>query len=196
VTKSVKQDGDILVGTQALLNKKLDNLGLLVIDEQHRFGVRQRSKLLEIKPRPHLLSMTATPIPRTLALTLYAHLDLSSLDDLPGRQIVKTWLVPQEKRSKAYDWINSKLRINLKPYCLPLINPRQKNQCRILKILRRSLKFNQSFNGLTLDLIHGRLKRPRKTKSLKISAKGKPRFWWLRRPVKWVSTSPGQYHGH
>lgn len=179
VTKSIKQDGDILVGTHALLNKKLDNLGLLVIDEQHRFGVKQRSKLLEIKPRPHLLSLTATPIPRTLALTLYAHLDLSSLADLPGRQIVKTWLVPQIKRQKAYDWIKQQITGEQSQAFIvcPLINPSQKESMQDIKdITTEFTLLKKVFSGLTIDLIHGRLKAAEKNKIIEKFSRGQSKI--------------------
>lgn len=104
---------DILIGTHAVLSDKVnfDRLGLVVIDEQHRFGVAQRSLMREKGENPHVLTMTATPIPRTVALTLYGDLDLSVLDEMPkGRQVIKTWLVPQQKREGAYHWIEEQVK--------------------------------------------------------------------------------------
>lgn len=104
---------DILVGTHALLSEavKLDRLGLVVIDEQQRFGVEQRAIIREKGNNPHLLTMTATPIPRTVALALYGDLDLSILDEMPkGRKEIKTWLVPPQKREGAYTWIAKQIQ--------------------------------------------------------------------------------------
>lgn len=101
---------DIIVGTHALLNKKIDltNLGLIVVDEQQRFGVEQRAVLREKSGTPHFLTMTATPIPRTVFLAMYGELSLSYLDTLPtGRKKIKTWVVPEEKRDSAYKWITN-----------------------------------------------------------------------------------------
>ncbi len=103
---------DILVGTHAVLAEtvQFEKLGLIVIDEQHRFGVQQRGVMREKGENPHVLTMTATPIPRTVALTLYSDLDLSVIDELPkGRQIIKTWLIPEIKREGAYKWIEGKV---------------------------------------------------------------------------------------
>jgi ATP-dependent DNA helicase RecG len=103
---------DILVGTHALIAKKVNfsNLGLVIIDEQQRFGVEQRGVLREKGQSPHILTMTATPIPRTVALTLYGDLDVSYLHDMPkGRKIIKTWLTPKPKRGAAYDWIRRQI---------------------------------------------------------------------------------------
>lgn len=105
----------VWVGTHALLNK-LDVLqpGLLIYDEQHRFGVKQRS--IETKSathHPHLLTMSATPIPRSLMLTIFAHLSISVIDELPaGRLPTKTWVTPESKRAGAYDWIREELLKN------------------------------------------------------------------------------------
>ncbi len=104
---------DILVGTHALIADKIliKNLALTVIDEQQRFGVSQRTKLRLKGHKPHLLSLTATPIPRTLALTVYADLDLSVIDEMPkGRKKIKTWVVPENKRISAYNWIKEQLK--------------------------------------------------------------------------------------
>ena len=106
----------LLVGTHALIQDavEFDRLALAVVDEQHRFGVRQRAAL-DGKARgglaPHLLHLTATPIPRTLSLTLYGDLDTTVLRELPsGRRPVKTWVVPEHKRDGAYDFIRERLR--------------------------------------------------------------------------------------
>lgn len=104
---------DVLVGTHAVLSEKIvfTKLGLVVIDEQQRFGVEQRGVIRQKGNNPHLLTMTATPIPRTIALTMYGDLDLSYLNEMPkGRQIIKTWLVPSEKREAAYDWIRQEIK--------------------------------------------------------------------------------------
>lgn len=105
---SLRMTKGIFIGTHALLEDTvtIPNLGLAVIDEQQRFGVDQRTRLRKKGSNPHVLSMTATPIPRTVALTIHADLDLSVLDELPrGRQKIKTWVVPTYKRSAAYEWI-------------------------------------------------------------------------------------------
>ena len=106
----------LLVGTHALIQDavEFDRLALAVVDEQHRFGVRQRAAL-DRKARgglaPHLLHLTATPIPRTLSLTLYGDLDTTALRELPsGRRPVKTWVVPEHKRDGAYEFIRERLR--------------------------------------------------------------------------------------
>lgn len=106
-------DFDILIGTHAVLSEKInyDKLGFVVIDEQHRFGVEQRSIIRSKGTNPHVLTMTATPIPRTVALTLYGDLELSLLDEMPkGRQVVKTWLVPTQKRESGYTWIGEQIK--------------------------------------------------------------------------------------
>src|SRR3989344_2687764 len=112
-TKYLILNSDIFIGTHALITKKLkyDRVGLVVIDEQHRFGVAQRAELKNKGINPHLLTMTATPIPRTVALTLYGELDLSVIDEMPvGRLPVKTFLVPKEKRDSGYEWIKKKIK--------------------------------------------------------------------------------------
>ncbi|MBI2637688.1 MAG: ATP-dependent DNA helicase RecG [Candidatus Sungbacteria bacterium] len=103
---------DILIGTHSLIQDrvKFKNLGLVIVDEQHRFGVDQRSRLLKTKNIPHLLSMSATPIPRTLALTLYGDLDLSVLDEMPpGRKRIITKVVSSKDRNLTYEFIRSEI---------------------------------------------------------------------------------------
>jgi len=106
---------DVLVGTHAVISSKVnyEKLGLIIIDEQQRFGVEQRGILRKKGNNPHVLTMTATPIPRTIALTMYGDLDLSILDEMPkGRKEIKTWLVPNPKRNSAYDWIKKEIDKN------------------------------------------------------------------------------------
>ncbi len=103
--KEKLEDFDVLIGTHAVISDKIsfDKLGLIVIDEQQRFGVEQRGILRKKGKNPHVLTMTATPIPRTIALTMYGELSLSILDEMPmGRKTIKTWLTPKEKRENAY----------------------------------------------------------------------------------------------
>lgn len=170
VTKSVKEDGDILVGTHALLNRKIDRLGLVVIDEQQRFGVSQRAKLLNTKPRPHLLALTATPIPRTMALTAYAHLDLSRIDRRPDQPGTKTWLVPDQKRTAAYDWIKQQIRSKQSQAFIvcPLINPSAKETRQDIKDITSEFEhLKQIFAGFRPALLHGRMKSGEKNKIIR-----------------------------
>lgn len=102
----------ILIGTHALIQKNVnfENLGLVVIDEQQRFGVEQRSILRAKGKNPHFLTMTATPIPRTILLAMYKDLDVSLLKELPmGRKKIKTWLVPDTKKKDGYAWIKKQV---------------------------------------------------------------------------------------
>ena len=158
---------DVLVGTHAVLEKGInfEKLGLVVIDEQQRFGVEQRALIRSKGKNPHLLTMTATPIPRTIALTLYGDLDLSLLDEMPhGRKQIKTWLVPPEKRENAYKWIESQLSTfssQLFVVC-PFIEESETMQT--VKAASRefeNLKKN-IFPNLKLGLLHGRLKTKEK----------------------------------
>lgn len=102
----------IFVGTHALLENKvvIPNLNFVIIDEQHRFGVEQRAKLASKGFFPHILTMTATPIPRSMALTVLGNLSLSILKKLPHPKNIKTWVVEEEKRNQAYSWIMKKIR--------------------------------------------------------------------------------------
>jgi len=163
---------DIVIGTHALLSKKIafDKLGLAIIDEQHRFGVEQRASLIKKGKAPHVLTMTATPIPRTIALTLYGDLDLSFIDEMPqGRLKVKTWVVPQEKRSAAYSWIKKEI-ISQKTQAFiicPLIEPSQIETMKDIKAATAEFeKLKKVFPKLKLDLLHGRTKSKEKEKIL------------------------------
>jgi len=165
-------DFDIIVGTHALLNEKLkfSRVGLVIIDEQHRFGVRQRALLKEKGLNPHLLTMTATPIPRTVALVLYGELDISYLDEMPkGRLPVKTYLVPQEKREKAYQWIKEKIKNeNASVFIVcPLIDESEVETMKSVKAAKKEFEnLKKIFSEFKLGLLHGKLKNEEKNKVL------------------------------
>jgi len=161
----------ILVGTHAVLSKNIqfDNLGLVVIDEQQRFGVEQRAIIRQKGKNPHLLTMTATPIPRTIALTMYGDLDLSYLYEMPkGRKYIKTWLVGIEKRKAAYEWIEKQIKETKSQAFIicPFIEESESMQT--VKAATKeyeNLKKN-IFSDLNLGMLHGKLKTKEKNKVL------------------------------
>lgn len=162
---------DVVVGTHALLSNSLSfqNLGLVIIDEQQRFGVAQRTLMRTKGQIPHFLTMTATPIPRTVALTLYGDLDLSVIDQLPsGRKPIKTYYVPKSKRGDAYKFISKTMDAGGQAYVVtPLIEPSETLvSVRAAKLEFENLK-NKVFPNLRLGLLHGRLKPKEKEQVLK-----------------------------
>ena len=159
---NVKTTPDIIIGTHALLSAKLDipDVGLIIIDEQQRFGVEQRSVLRSKAKVPHFLTMTATPIPRTVALTLYGDLDLSIIDELPkGRLPVRTHVVPSKKRLDAYTFIEKKVREGDQVYIItPLIDESETLQSVKAATVEFEKLQREVFPDLKLGLLHGRLK--------------------------------------
>lgn len=174
LTKNHKQnlDAPIIIGTVALLHQPelLKQIGLIVIDEQHRFGVNQRAKLESLSGHPHRLTMSATPIPRSVALTLYGDLDLSILDEVPkNRLTVKTWVVPEIKRRAAYNWIKTKILSRLEQVYVvcPLIDPSESDKLAEIKSATEEFeKLADVFGRSAVDILHGRLKGEAKTKVL------------------------------
>jgi ATP-dependent DNA helicase RecG len=161
--------GDVIVGTHALLSEKIqpENVGLVVVDEQHRFGVTQRGVLRQKGVAPHFLTMTATPIPRTVALTIYADLDLSVIDELPkSRPKISTHLVPEVKRNDAYKFIEKKVREGIQAYIItPLIEESEtRTTAKAATVEFENLK--TVFPDLKLGLLHGRMKSADKQKIL------------------------------
>ncbi len=138
---------------------KFKNLGLVIIDEQHRFGVLQRSTLRQKGFNPHLLVMTATPIPRTLALTLYGDLDISTIDEMPaGRQVIKTrWLKPGD-RERAYNFIRKQVLEGRQAFIIcPLIEESENLEVKAAVAEYERLS-RDIFPDLRLGLLHGKLK--------------------------------------
>jgi ATP-dependent DNA helicase RecG len=160
---------DIALGTHALIQKsvKFKKLGLAVVDEQHRFGVEQRKALRQKGFNPHLLAMTATPIPRTLALTLYGDLDLSVIGELPpGRQSIKTkWLKP-EQRESAYAFVRKQVAEGRQAFIIcPLIDESEVIQARSAVVEYEKLS-GDIFPDLRLALLHGRMSAREKDEAM------------------------------
>lgn len=150
----------ILVGTHALIQDSVqfNRLGLAVIDEQHRFGVAQRAKLQQKGEHPHVLTMTATPIPRTLALTLHGDLDVSQIDELPpGRKPIQTTALGGGDRLQAYDLIRRQIAQGHQCYVvLPLVEESEKLDLKSAIDEYQELKDNV-FTEFSLGLLHGRM---------------------------------------
>jgi ATP-dependent DNA helicase RecG len=151
----------IVAGTQALLQEGLEfaRLGLVVIDEQHRFGVSQRGVLRQKGYNPHVLVMTATPIPRTLALTLHGDLDLVSIHELPpGRQMIKTRHLQPTERVKAYEFVRREVKSGHQAFVIcPLVEETGNNEAKAATVEYERLKA-EVFPNLRLGLLHGRMK--------------------------------------
>ena len=152
-------DIDILIGTHALIQEsvRFHRLGLVIIDEQHRFGVLQRGRLRQKGISPHVLSMTATPIPRTLGLTLYGDLDISVIDELPpGRKPIQTRLFHERDRSKVYAILREEIGMGRQAYMVyPLIEESEKIEIKDATHMAEELR--SVFSDRTIALIHGRM---------------------------------------
>lgn len=159
-----KGESQLVIGTHALFQADVnfDNLGFIVVDEQHRFGVHQRLALSEKAPpewgRPHQLIMTATPIPRTLSMVAYADLDCSIIDELPpGRQAINTALIDNQRRSNVIDRVKQACREGRQAYWVcTLIEESEALQCKAAEVTAAEL--NTALPSVSIGLIHGRMK--------------------------------------
>ena len=151
----------IVIGTHALIQNdvKFKKLGLVIIDEQHRFGVNQRLHILEKGSNPHLMSMTATPIPRTLSITYHGDMDLSIIDELPANRIpVTTKIVDQSKMIKVYDFIRNKIKLGRQAIVVyPLVEESEKSDL-AAAVQNHELLSNVQFPKINVGLIHGKMK--------------------------------------
>jgi ATP-dependent DNA helicase RecG len=165
----------ILIGTHALLEDPVQfaRLGLVVVDEQHRFGVRQRNRLLAKGLQPHLLTMTATPIPRTLALSIHGDLDVSQIDELPpGRTPIRTRLLRAGERQAAWDLVREQVALGQRAYVvLPLVEESEKLDLRSAVEVHRHL-VEEVFPDLAVGLLHGRLSSDAKQAAIGAFARG------------------------
>ena len=163
VLEKVKnQEVDILIGTHALIEDKVEfkNLGIVITDEQHRFGVRQRGRLSNKGDSPDILVMTATPIPRTLALILYGDLDISIIDELPpGRQPIETIAIEHKRRNEAYEnLVRSEVQKGRQVYVVcPLVEESEKIEATAASELVEELK-REFFSDLRVGLLHGKMR--------------------------------------
>ncbi|MDB6027703.1 MAG: ATP-dependent helicase RecG [Verrucomicrobiales bacterium] len=156
----LKTANSIFVGTHALIESSFtpEKLGLVIIDEQHKFGVAQRERFVKKGNYPHLLVMTATPIPRTLGLTLYGDLDISVIDELPGgRGKIKTFVRTADKLAKVWDFIRSQLKAGRQAYVVyPRVEDTENGETKAVKAEFTTLQ--KLLAPMRVGLLHGRLK--------------------------------------
>ena len=166
---------NLVVGTHALVQEAVTfhKLGLVVIDEQHRFGVAQRAALRAKGLRPDVLLMTATPIPRTLALTDYSELDVSKIPDLPpGRRPVRTWVKPESRRDEIYELIRAQLDAGRQAYIVyPLVEESEKIDLKSATEMADHLQ-TEVFPAYRVALLHGRMKQDAKDRVMHAFAAG------------------------
>lgn len=151
---------NVIVGTHAIIQSTVEfrDLALVIADEQHRFGVEQRAKLSDKGFNPHMLIMSATPIPRTLALILYGDLDISIIDELPpGRKPVKTYAVGENMRKRILAFIDKNVRMGTQVYIVcPMIEETEKSDLQNAENLAN--KLTEIFPHITIGLVHGKMK--------------------------------------
>lgn len=161
IIDSIKSgDTKIIIGTHALLEENIEfnNLGLVVIDEQHRFGVLQRHSIVSKGLHPNVLIMTATPIPRTLSMTLYGDLDISIINEMPkNRKPIKTFLRGEDKLPDIYNFVINKSKEGYQTFIVyPLVEESEKLELKAATIFYEELK-NNFLKSLNVGLIHGKL---------------------------------------
>ena len=158
----------MIIGTHALLTKDttFKNLALAVTDEQHRFGVSQRSALLSKGQHPHILVMSATPIPRTLGLIIYGDLDISVIDELPpGRQEIDTLLIDSKKRNRALGFIRKNVDEGRQCYIVcPLVEEGENTPEGVISAedYAQNLMLNDNFKDIPIGVLHGKMKSAHK----------------------------------
>ena len=170
-----RHEADIIIGTHALIQETVvyDHLALVITDEQHRFGVRQREMLSKKGEEPHILVMSATPIPRTLAIILYGDLDISIIDELPtGRQPIKNCVVNRDYRPRAYRFIEKEVQAGHQAYVIcPMVESGEmlsaENVLDYTKTLQKELS-----PSIQVEYLHGRMKGKEKNEIMERFAAG------------------------
>ncbi len=167
-------EAQVIIGTHAVIQPDVEfsRLGLVITDEQHRFGVRQRVKLREKGENPNVLVMTATPIPRTLSVILYGDLDVSIIDELPpGRQQTVTRCIKSEKRGECYDLVEQQLKQGRQAYVVtPLIEESETLDAKSAEQVAAELK--KRFRGYSVELIHGAMSQDEKDRIMESFSRG------------------------
>lgn len=167
---------DLLIGTHAIIQSDVEfkSLALVITDEQHRFGVEQRNALGKKGKNPHLYVMSATPIPRTLALIIYGELDISILDELPpGRQKIETYAVTSELRQRAYNYVKKHLDAGRQGYIIcPLVDEGESDTELASAVKYADELQRGDFRGYTVGLMHGKMKSVDKKKVMESFSKG------------------------
>lgn len=170
-----KKERALIIGTHALIQQKVEfpNLGLVIIDEQHRFGVMQRGTLISKGIEPDVLVMTATPIPRTLAMTAYGSLDVSTINEMPANRLpIRTVWRFENQSTKIYDFIRKQIQGEEQVYIVyPLVEESEKMD---LKAAVEAFQFLQNgpLQGVSMGLLHGRMKTEEKDAVMENFSKG------------------------
>jgi ATP-dependent DNA helicase RecG len=156
-----RHEADIVVGTHALIQEKVeyDKLGLVITDEQHRFGVKQRETLMNKGGNPHVLVMSATPIPRTLAIILYGDLDISVVDEVPASRLpIKNCVVDTNYRPSAYHFIDKQAVLGRQTYVIcPMVEGSEEVEAE--NVIEYSDRLNEMLApGITIEVLHGKMK--------------------------------------
>jgi len=169
-------NAQLIIGTHALIEQKVEfaRLGLVIVDEQHRFGVLQRFKLMKKSAEPDVLVMTATPIPRTLALTLYGDLDISVIDEMPpGRTPILTRQVSDEESPKVWDFVRKQVALGHQTYVVyPVIEEKEETELKAAMKMYKELG-QRVFPNLRVGLLHGRMDPELKEDVMRLFQKGK-----------------------
>lgn len=169
-----EHEADIIIGTHALIQDKVlyDDLALVITDEQHRFGVKQRDALSEKGRMPHVLVMSATPIPRTLAIIIYGDLDISVIDELPASRLpIKNCVVDISYRPTAYRFIQKQVEMGHQAYVIcPMIEESEQMDCE--NVIEYSERLRRELKGITITALHGRMPGDDKERIMKAFADG------------------------
>lgn len=172
--KIASHEADIIVGTHALIQEKVvyDNLALVITDEQHRFGVSQRELLGKKGEEPHVLVMSATPIPRTLAIIIYGDLDISVIDELPANRLpIKNCVVDPGWRPKAYDFIKREVSAGRQAYVIcPMVEASEMLEAENVVDYTKALR--EALPGLSIEYLHGKMKPKEKNQVMERFAAG------------------------
>lgn len=167
---------DMIIGTHALIQEEVEykELGLIMTDEQHRFGVKQRSKLSQKGENPHVLLFSATPIPRTLGLVVYGDLDVSIIDEMPpGRQTIKTYGVSTAFRNRLKIFMEKEVKAGRQGYIIcPLIDHREEGNENLMSVMEMKAYYDE-YSNLKTAVMHGELPKEEKEKTMAAFLQGK-----------------------